>query len=63
MRSYHLAQIDRAWYLIGYDIMRRALRHFALQRISRMQVLPARFEWPKDFDARDHLGGGFGVWN
>ena len=63
VRPYHLAQIERAWYLIGYDLMRKDLRHFALQRIGQLRILPVHFKEPKDFQARDYLGGGFGVWN
>lgn len=63
VRPYHVGQIEHGWYLIAHDVQRRALRTFALQRLSNLEVLKVRFERPKDFNARDQLGGSFGVWN
>lgn len=63
VRPFHVGQIEHGWYLIAHDIQRRALRTFALQRITNLVELKLRFERPKEFDARDHLGGSFGVWN
>jgi len=59
----HVGQIDHGWYLIAFDPQRRAMRTFALQRISGLEVLRARFERPAGFEAAQHLLGGFGVWS
>lgn len=63
VRPYHVGQIEHGWYLIAHDPQRRALRTFALQRVSNLEVLKLRFDRPNDFSAKDHLGGSFGVWN
>lgn len=63
LRPYHVGQSEHGWYLIAYDAERRTLRTFALQRLSNLEVLRTRFERHKDFSAKDHLGGSFGVWN
>lgn len=63
VRPYHVGQIDHGWYVIAFDLARRAMRTFALQRISNLQVLNERFERPKEFSAKDHLEGSFGVWH
>lgn len=63
VRPYHVGQIEHGWYLIAHDAERQALRTFALQRITQLQVMKSKFERDPRFNARDHLGGGFGVWS
>ncbi len=63
LRPFHLAEIDGGWYLIGYDVERKARRTFAVQRMRALRVTPTKFLRPQDFSPEDHLGGSFGVWN
>lgn len=43
---YTLAFIGQAWYLAGYDHARRALRHFHLDRMETVTLLPKTFVRP-----------------
>lgn len=63
VHPYHVGQIEHGWYLLAYDPVRRAVRTFALQRLTNLQMLRTKFERDPRFNARDHLGGGFGVWS
>ncbi|NRB74501.1 MAG: WYL domain-containing protein, partial [Verrucomicrobiales bacterium] len=54
---------EGGWYVIGYDIDRKAKRTFAMQRMKGVRVLKTRFLRPADFTLSDHLGGSFGVWH
>ena len=54
---YGLVHLDRAWYLVAHDHERRALRHFRLDRIEDLAVLPERFARPPDFDLGQHGSG------
>jgi len=63
VRPYHLGQVDHGWYLFGFDLDRKAVRTFALPRISELKITGVHFERPSDFSLRKHLGGSFGVWN
>ncbi len=63
VQPYHVGQIEHGWYLLAYDPQRKAQRTFALKRISNLQWLQSKFERDPQFNARDHLGGGFGVWS
>lgn len=63
VQPYHVGQIEHGWYLLAHDPARKAMRTFALQRITKLQVLRSKFERNPRFNARDHLGGGFGVWS
>jgi predicted DNA-binding transcriptional regulator YafY len=63
VHPYHVGQIEHGWYLLAYDPARKAVRTFALQRITNLSLLKTKFERDPRFNARDHLGGGFGVWS
>lgn len=63
VRPHHLGQIEHGWYLIAFDPARDAMRTFALQRIAQLEIHPRKFTRQTGFNARDHLGGGFGVWS
>ncbi len=62
VRPYHLGEIDRCWYLIGFDLTREALRTFALPRMRGVKKLKEGFEAPEDFNGAEYLGTSFGVW-
>jgi len=62
VRPLHLGEVDGAWYLIGYDLGREALRTFALPRLTRLKVKAKKFDPPRDFDGREYLRRSFGVW-
>lgn len=63
VQPYHVGQIEHGWYLLAYDPERRGMRTFALQRMTGLAILKSKFERDPKFDARAHLGGGFGVWS
>jgi proteasome accessory factor B len=48
-------------YLLGYAHNRKALRTFAVERISRVRVEKERFEMPKEFQPEKHLKSAFGI--
>lgn len=63
VQPYHVGQIEHGWYLVAYDPSRKDMRTFALQRLTNLEVMKSKFERDKRFSARNHLGGGFGVWS
>jgi len=63
VQPYHIGQIEHGWYLVAFDPARKGLRTFALQRMTNLEVLKSKFERDQRFSARNHLGGGFGVWS
>lgn len=52
---YALVLHDRRWYVVAYCHLRRALRSFRLDRIQSLQLLPASFARPAQFDAAHYL--------
>jgi proteasome accessory factor B len=63
LQGYYLGELDGAWYLIGRDLDRAALRMFALPRISRLKILNKTFSVPSGFDGKACLMRSFGIWN
>src|SRR5580658_3757828 len=55
IEPYAVMHTDGRWYLIGYCLMRKALRTFRLDRVSKLEVGTGRFRRPAGFDARRHM--------
>ena len=55
IEPYGLMHTDGRWYLIGYCLMRKALRTFRLDRVSNLEIGVGTFRRPADFDARKHM--------
>jgi proteasome accessory factor B len=48
-------------YAIGYDYVAQRVRAFKIERIKRVQLLPARYDIPSFFDRRRYLAGLWGM--
>lgn len=59
LQPYHLGCIADQWYVIGFDLTRRAIRTFALSRIESVAATGQRFERPADFSIQEFLSGSF----
>ncbi len=55
---YGLAWRGGRWYAVGHCHLRGGLRSFRLDRMQGLQLLPASFAAPEDFDAVRHLALG-----
>ncbi|MGD9897181.1 MAG: helix-turn-helix transcriptional regulator [Candidatus Methylacidiphilaceae bacterium] len=61
VQPYHLANIEKQWYLFGFDLFREGVRTFALSRIQRPTILKRRFTRPDGFSVASLLETSFGV--
>lgn len=61
IQPYHLANRDNSWYLVGFDLDRKALRNFAVGRIQGITVTTGKFSRPADFSAEKHFAKAFGA--
>ena len=52
---------ESAWYLVGHDLERGALRTFSLARMKSLVVGERRFERPADFSPEKFFGKAFGA--
>ena len=60
LHPYHIAYIEHSWYLFGYDLMRKAIRTFALTRLMGLRLCGGRFEAVR-FSLADYLRDSFGL--
>lgn len=63
LQPYHLVEVDGGWYIIGYDLDRKARRTFAVQRMRSVHLTKRTFTRASDFRLEDHFAGSFGVWS
>lgn len=61
IQPYHLAYRDNLCYVIGRDVAKKALRQFALPRMSKIAVRKERFLVPADFSPEEHFKSAFGA--
>jgi proteasome accessory factor B len=61
VQPYHLAHRENLWYLVGFDSERRALRTFAVPRLTNPQVLTTTFVRPPDFSPEKFFANALGV--
>jgi proteasome accessory factor B len=61
LQPWHLCCVDNQWYVIGYDLARKAKRTFALTRIRGAKATRRTFVRPREFSIQEHLGSAFGV--
>ena len=56
----HLVCAPEGCVLVAHDPARDDRRNFNLRRIRDVQITEATFKWPKGFDLKKYLAGGFG---
>ncbi len=61
VQPYHVANIEKQWYLFGFDLLRERVRTFALSRIENPLLLKRRFARPDGFSVAGLLEKSFGV--
>lgn len=61
MQPYHVANRENAWYVIGLDADKRALRTFAVSRMKKVTVTPRQFTKPADFSPEKYYSKSFGA--
>jgi proteasome accessory factor B len=61
VQPYHLANRENSWYLVGFDLARQELRHFAVGRMQAVVETKRSFVRPADFSPEKHFGKSFGA--
>jgi predicted DNA-binding transcriptional regulator YafY len=63
VHPYHLTCVDSVWYLLAHDCHRKAMRIFALSRISGIQLSDREFVRPANFSAAEFMKNAFGIFH
>ena len=61
IRPYHLTHRENLWYVVGHDIVRDAIRTFALPRMARVKLTRKKFSIPEDFSPDTFFASALGV--
>lgn len=61
VEPYHLANRENAWYLLGFDRARGAMRTFAVSRVQQVTLGHRKFERPADFSPEKYYAKSFGA--
>jgi proteasome accessory factor B len=61
IRPYACVHHDGLWYVIGFDLERKALRTFAVPRMGAARATAKKFKRPADFSPDKYLAGAFGI--
>jgi len=56
-----LKEFHQRWYLIGIETDSKKIKHFALERMTALEVTRSKFNYPKDFDLRKRFENVYGV--
>jgi predicted DNA-binding transcriptional regulator YafY len=62
VQPFHVACVENRWYLIAHDLVRDAMRTFALTRMRQIELLPETFARPRDFKIDEYLKGSLGIY-
>jgi len=57
----HICCVENQWYLVCWDLGRKAMRTFALVRMRKLMLPGKSFKRPKDFNIQQHLKDAFGI--
>lgn len=61
VHPWHLCCVENQWYVVCWDLARKAKRTFALVRMRHLSMPGEKFNRPEDFDIKKHLKDAFGV--
>jgi len=61
VQPWHLCCVENQWYVVCWDLKRKATRTFALVRMRHLSMPGNSFKRPEDFNIHQHLKNAFGV--
>lgn len=61
LEPYCLKVFKQRWYITGKNIVKNALRTYALDRIDDMEITDKKFKMPKGFDAQELYDTVYGI--
>ena len=62
VKPYCVKMFEKRWYVIGYNIVKRALRTYALDRIQSLEITKERFRMPETFSIQKHFEHSYGIY-
>ena len=61
VEPYALKEFKNRWYVLSKDLVDNKIKSFALYRLTDLEILSKKFNFPKDFDVNEHYRYCFGI--
>ena len=61
VEPYALKEFKNRWYVLAKDLGDNAIKSFALDRLTELEILKKPFELPANFDVNEHYKFSFGI--
>lgn len=61
VEPYALKEFKNRWYVLSKDLGDDKIKSFALDRLTDLEILNEKFNFPKDFDVNEHYRYCFGI--
>lgn len=61
VEPYALKEFKNRWYVLSKDLGDNKIKSFALDRLTDLEILNKKFNFPKDFDVTEHYRYCFGI--
>lgn len=61
VEPYALKEFKNRWYVLSKDLVDNKIKSFALDRLTDLEILSKKFNFPKDFDVNEHYRYCFGI--
>ena len=61
LHPYCLKVFKQRWYVVGWHEPTSDVRIYSLDRISKIEITPQKFNMPADFDPQEYFEGSFGM--
>lgn len=61
LEPYLLKEFRKRWYVFGFDVEKKQMRTFGLDRISLLQITSKKFQYPQKINPKKHFENSFGI--
>lgn len=58
---YALKEFKNRWYILAKDLKDNQVKSFALDRLTNFEITKTNFQFPKDFNVKEHFKACFGI--
>lgn len=58
---YAVKESKNRWYVLARDLKDQEVKSFALDRLSKLEITKRNFQFPQDFDVKEHYKHSFGI--
>jgi len=61
VEPYALKEFKNRWYIVAKDLKDNKIKNFSLDRLIAMEIKKKHFQWPENFNVKEHFKHYFGI--